>query len=138
MCNKEKLLDLYSRMTAIREFEELAKDLYSRGAIAGILHLSVGQEAVAAGVLAGDSRTATSFAPASWRSCRTASAAAAGSNTFFCCRAFPSNRDSDIRSSNTACKAAAFSPTISMNRLHSDSLTQASPSRLWAPWIAAS
>src|SRR4051812_48715374 len=39
-------------MAGIREFEEHAKDLYSRGAIAGILHLSVGQEAVAAGVCA--------------------------------------------------------------------------------------
>jgi acetoin:2,6-dichlorophenolindophenol oxidoreductase subunit alpha len=50
--NKETLLDLYSRMKLIREFEEHARDLYSRAVIGGILHLSVGQEAVAAGVCA--------------------------------------------------------------------------------------
>src|SRR5262245_4073859 len=39
-------------MKLIREFEEHARDLYSRAVIGGILHLSVGQEAVAAGVCA--------------------------------------------------------------------------------------
>jgi acetoin:2,6-dichlorophenolindophenol oxidoreductase subunit alpha len=50
--SKEQLIDLYYRMKLIREFEEHARDLYSRAVIGGILHLSVGQEAVAAGVCA--------------------------------------------------------------------------------------
>jgi acetoin:2,6-dichlorophenolindophenol oxidoreductase subunit alpha len=49
---KERLLDLYSRMLTIREFEEKASDLYSRALIPGLLHSSVGQEAVAVGVCA--------------------------------------------------------------------------------------
>jgi pyruvate dehydrogenase E1 component alpha subunit len=50
--SKALLIDLYQRMLTIREFEERAGDLYARGVIPGILHLSVGQEAVAAGVCA--------------------------------------------------------------------------------------
>jgi len=49
---KEKLLDLYSTMLTIREFEEAAQDLYTRTLIPGMLHISVGQEAVAVGVCA--------------------------------------------------------------------------------------
>jgi TPP-dependent pyruvate/acetoin dehydrogenase alpha subunit len=50
--NKDRLLELYSRMLTIREFEEKAQDLYSRTLIPGLLHSSVGQEAVAVGVCA--------------------------------------------------------------------------------------
>jgi len=53
--------------------------------------------------------------------------------TFFCCRASPSKRDSEIRFSSTTCIAAAFSPIISMKRLRSFSLTHGSLSRLCAP-----
>src|SRR5216683_2058386 len=50
--DKEKLLHLYREMLVIREFEEQAQDLYSRTLIPGILHVSIGQEAVAVGVCA--------------------------------------------------------------------------------------
>ena len=50
--DKEKLLHLYRQMLVIREFEEQAQDLYSRTLIPGILHVSIGQEAVAVGVCA--------------------------------------------------------------------------------------
>ena len=44
------LVDMYRQMVVIREFEEQAMDLYSRRLIPGIIHVSIGQEAVAAGV----------------------------------------------------------------------------------------
>ena len=50
--DRDRLIDLYRRMVTIREFEEQARDLYTRAVIGGILHLSVGQEAVAVGVCA--------------------------------------------------------------------------------------
>jgi pyruvate dehydrogenase E1 component alpha subunit len=50
--DREKVLDLYRRMLLIREFEEQAQDLYSRTLIPGILHVSIGQEAVPVGVCA--------------------------------------------------------------------------------------
>src|ERR1700691_92479 len=48
----QQLLNLYRQMLTIREFEEKAQDLYSRALIPGLLHSSVGQEAVAVGVCA--------------------------------------------------------------------------------------
>ena len=44
------LTSMYRQMVVIREFEEQAMDLYSRALIPGIIHVSIGQEAVAAGV----------------------------------------------------------------------------------------
>lgn len=44
--------DLFTTMLRIRRFEERCVELYSAGAIRGFLHLCVGEEAVAAGVLA--------------------------------------------------------------------------------------
>ena len=44
------LVDMYRQMVVIREFEEQAMDLFSRALIPGIIHVSIGQEAVAAGV----------------------------------------------------------------------------------------
>jgi acetoin:2,6-dichlorophenolindophenol oxidoreductase subunit alpha len=49
---KDKRIDLYRQMLTIREFEEQAQDLYTRAVIGGILHLSIGQEAVAVGACA--------------------------------------------------------------------------------------
>jgi pyruvate dehydrogenase E1 component alpha subunit len=49
---KEVLLDLHHRMVRIRRFEEAAGDLSDQGKLAGIIHLYVGEEAVAAGVMA--------------------------------------------------------------------------------------
>src|ERR1044071_10189720 len=49
---KEKtseVLDLFRRMWLIRAFEEKASLLYAERQIAGLLHLSIGQEAVAVG-----------------------------------------------------------------------------------------
>ncbi|HVD02371.1 MAG TPA: dehydrogenase E1 component subunit alpha/beta [Candidatus Dormibacteraeota bacterium] len=43
-------LDLHRAMLRIRRFEERASELYRDGEIPGFLHLSIGQEAVAAGV----------------------------------------------------------------------------------------
>jgi acetoin:2,6-dichlorophenolindophenol oxidoreductase subunit alpha len=45
------LLDLHRRMVRIRQFEERAGKLAESGAMPGFLHLYVGQEAVAAGVM---------------------------------------------------------------------------------------
>lgn len=49
---KEKLLDIYTRMVKIRQFEEKAGTLFAQGQLAGFLHLYVGEEAVGAGVCA--------------------------------------------------------------------------------------
>ena len=45
------LLDMHRRMVRIRHFEEQAGKLMEDGKIPGALHLYVGQEAVAAGVM---------------------------------------------------------------------------------------
>lgn len=47
---RENLLGLHRQMQRIRSFEERAAELYRDGEIPGFLHLSVGQEAIAAGV----------------------------------------------------------------------------------------
>ncbi len=49
---REKLLDLYKRMLLIRYFEEKAYDIFGTGVIAGTLHTYMGQEAIAAGIIA--------------------------------------------------------------------------------------
>lgn len=49
--NSSELLDLLRRMWLIRAFEERVSALYAERKIAGLLHLSIGQEAVAAGTL---------------------------------------------------------------------------------------
>ena len=48
----EDLLDLLAAMWLIRAFEEKVSELYARGRIKGLLHLGIGQEAVAVGVMA--------------------------------------------------------------------------------------
>lgn len=50
--SKETLLDIHRRMVRIRHFESTAGKLMEDGKIPGALHLYVGQEAVAAGVMA--------------------------------------------------------------------------------------
>ena len=45
------LLQMYATMLRIRRAEERARELYAAGRIPGFIHLSIGQEAVAAGVL---------------------------------------------------------------------------------------
>lgn len=49
---KEKMLDLYRKMVAIRKFEKRTSELYAAGSIPGFVHLYVGEEAIAAGVCA--------------------------------------------------------------------------------------
>lgn len=46
------LLELFTQMLRIRRFEERCVELYSAGQIRGFMHLCIGEEAVAAGVLA--------------------------------------------------------------------------------------
>jgi pyruvate dehydrogenase E1 component alpha subunit len=46
-------VDLYEKMVTIRLFEEKIQDLYARGAVPGLVHLYIGEEAVAAGACAG-------------------------------------------------------------------------------------
>lgn len=46
----EARIDLYRTMVTIRRFEEVAGQLLATGRIPGFVHLSIGQEAVAAGV----------------------------------------------------------------------------------------
>ncbi len=48
----ERLVELLRTMWRIRAFEEKAEELYSLGKVHGTMHLSIGQEAVAAGVCA--------------------------------------------------------------------------------------
>ena len=50
--DSKKKLDLYQTMLRIRRFEEKVMDLYARQAIPGIVHLYIGEEAVATGVCA--------------------------------------------------------------------------------------
>jgi pyruvate dehydrogenase E1 component alpha subunit len=49
---REKLLEIYKKMVLIRYFEERAYEVFGTGAIAGTLHTYMGQEAVAAGIIA--------------------------------------------------------------------------------------
>jgi pyruvate dehydrogenase E1 component subunit alpha len=48
---KDKVLELLRQMLRIRRFEEKAAELYSETKIRGFLHLYIGEEAVAAGVI---------------------------------------------------------------------------------------
>jgi pyruvate dehydrogenase E1 component alpha subunit len=47
---KEEMLDLYKKMVFIRRVEEKLKEEFLQGNIPGFLHVSIGQEAVAAGI----------------------------------------------------------------------------------------
>ena len=46
------LVDLYTKMLKIRKFEEKTAELFARGFIPGLVHLYIGEEAVAVGVCA--------------------------------------------------------------------------------------
>jgi pyruvate dehydrogenase E1 component alpha subunit len=48
--DKDLLREMYYRMRRIRRFEETAEELYKRGTVVGLLHLYLGEEAVATGV----------------------------------------------------------------------------------------
>jgi TPP-dependent pyruvate/acetoin dehydrogenase alpha subunit len=48
----DRLLGLYAAMLRVRLFEERVRELYAGGRLPGFIHLSVGQEAVAAGAAA--------------------------------------------------------------------------------------
>lgn len=50
--SREKLVDMLSTMYEIRYFEQKADDLFGQGKIHGTMHLSIGQEGVAAGASA--------------------------------------------------------------------------------------
>lgn len=50
--DKERILDLYTRMLRIRRFEEQVSVLFAQGQLPGFVHLYIGEEAVAAGVCA--------------------------------------------------------------------------------------
>jgi len=49
--NRDRALDYLRQMTRIRRFEEKCAEVYSAGKIRGFLHLYIGEEAVACGVL---------------------------------------------------------------------------------------
>jgi pyruvate dehydrogenase E1 component alpha subunit len=46
----EQLVDMYTTMSQIRQFERMADRLYAAGKVHGTMHLSAGQEAVAVGL----------------------------------------------------------------------------------------
>ncbi|MGQ9500701.1 MAG: thiamine pyrophosphate-dependent dehydrogenase E1 component subunit alpha [Anaerolineae bacterium] len=48
--DRRLLREMYYRMRRIRRFEEAAEELYKRGTVVGLLHLYIGEEAVATGV----------------------------------------------------------------------------------------
>ena len=50
---KEMLLNLYRTMVRIRSFEEHAAECFTKGMLAGNIHLSIGQEGAEAGAFAG-------------------------------------------------------------------------------------
>jgi pyruvate dehydrogenase E1 component alpha subunit len=50
--DKEKMLALFHEMVVIRRLEQRAAELYQEGKIGGFLHLYIGQEAVASGIIA--------------------------------------------------------------------------------------
>jgi pyruvate dehydrogenase E1 component alpha subunit len=50
--DKPLLVEIYRKMVTVRTFEETAADLFLKGQIPGFLHVYVGEEAVAAGVMA--------------------------------------------------------------------------------------
>ncbi len=50
--SKEMLLDFYRTMNRIRNFEEKAAECFTKGMLAGNIHLSIGQEAAEAGAFA--------------------------------------------------------------------------------------
>ena len=58
----EDLLEIYRRMRLARRFEETVNELYMQGRIPSTLHLYIGQEAVAVGVLRSCSRATRSSA----------------------------------------------------------------------------
>ena len=47
--SKEMLLNFYRTMNRIRSFEERAAECFTKGMLAGNIHLSIGQEAAAGG-----------------------------------------------------------------------------------------
>lgn len=49
---KEQILDFYKTMVRIRAFEEHAAECFTKGMLAGNIHLSIGQEAAEAGAFA--------------------------------------------------------------------------------------
>ncbi len=54
---REELLALYTMMVRVRSFEQKAADCFTKGKLAGNIHLSIGQEAVAAGAMAAIERS---------------------------------------------------------------------------------
>ena len=50
--SKELLLGFYQTMVRIRSFEEHAAECFTKGMLAGNIHLSIGQESAEAGVFA--------------------------------------------------------------------------------------
>lgn len=50
--SKEQLMEFYRTMLRIRSFEEHAADCFTKGMLAGNIHLSIGQEAAEAGAFA--------------------------------------------------------------------------------------
>jgi len=59
--NKERLSELYFDMVAIRRFEEEVETYSKNGTIPGFIHLSIGQEAAQAGVVAALKKTDYKF-----------------------------------------------------------------------------
>ncbi len=49
----DDLLSMYRRMALIRRFETVCMELYQRGLLGGVLHVSIGQEAVSVGACHG-------------------------------------------------------------------------------------
>ena len=49
---KDQLMEFYRTMVRIRAFEEHAADCFTKGMLAGNIHLSIGQEAAEAGAFA--------------------------------------------------------------------------------------
>ena len=51
-CSEEFLLSLYEIMQKIRKFEQAAEQLLLEGKLPGFMHLYIGEEAIAAGIMA--------------------------------------------------------------------------------------
>ena len=57
--SKDKLLKMYRTMQTIRHFEERLRDLFKEGKVPGFVHVSIGEEASATGVVRCPHRRAT-------------------------------------------------------------------------------
>jgi 2-oxoisovalerate dehydrogenase E1 component len=84
MAHNPDVLDLYRRMSVIRQFEERCLELSRAGFIKGSIHLCLGQEAIPVGVCAAlepDDRVIATYRGHGWAISPRSTSRAAGSSS---------------------------------------------------------